>query len=116
MRVSLDYGIRDARFVGTTDATLQKYFRSDCSGETSPNTIEFTKRIAESYGLTGSKADTVALRVHIGTQYFQYISDGVQVLDEIAYLQQRIDPHKLHQIDPYVLFACGLNTPARTKD
>jgi hypothetical protein len=112
---SLDYGIRDARFAGTTDATLQKYFRSDCSGEGSPNTIEFTKRIAESYGLTGDKADTVALRSHIGTQYFQYISAGVQVLDDIAYLQQRIDPSKAHQIDPYVLFVCGLNTPERTQ-
>lgn len=113
---SLDYGIRDARFVGTTDATLQKYFRSDCSGEDSPNTIEFTKRIAEHYGLMGSKADTVALRAHIGTQYFQYISAGLQVLDDIAYLQQRIDPGKTHQIDPYVLFACGLNTPERTQE
>ncbi|WP_027568449.1 hypothetical protein [Bradyrhizobium sp. URHA0013] len=113
---SLDYGIRDARFVGTTDATLQKYFRSDCLEEASPNTIDFTKRIAESYGLTGSKADTVALRSHIGTQYFQYISAGVQVLDDIAYLQQRIDPSKTHQIDPYVLFACGLNTPERSQE
>jgi hypothetical protein len=113
---SLDYGMRDARFVGTTDATLQKYFRSDCSGEASPNTIEFTKRIAESYGLTGNKADTAALRSHIGTQYFQYISAGLQVLDDIAYLQQRIDPNKTRQIDPYVLFACGLNTPERTQE
>ena len=40
----------------------------------------------------------------------------VQVLDDIAYLQQGIDPAKTRQIDPYVLFACGLNTPERTDD
>jgi hypothetical protein len=42
---SLDYGIRDARFAGTTDATLQKYFRSSCSGANDLDTVEFTKRL-----------------------------------------------------------------------
>jgi hypothetical protein len=110
---SLDYGIRDARFVGTTDATLQKYFRDGCSGDNEPNTIDFVKRIATSYGLTGDKANTLALRAHAGTQYFQYISAGVQIVDDIMYLQQQIDPGGKHQIDPFVLFACGLNTPRR---
>jgi hypothetical protein len=110
---SVDYGIRDARFAGTTDATLQKYFRGDCSEASEPNTTDFTKKIAESYGLTGDKADTLALRAHIGTQYFQYISAGVQIVDDIKYLQQQIDPSGQNQIDPYVLFACGLNTPRR---
>jgi hypothetical protein len=110
---SVDYGIRDARFAGTTDATLQKYFRSDCSGVGELNTIDFTKKIADSYGLTGDKADTLALRAHIGTQYFQYISAGVQIVDDIKYLQQQIDPSGKNQIDPFGLFACGLNTPRR---
>ena len=59
---SLDYGIRDARFVGTTDAALQKYFRSDCSKDDSLNTIAFAKQIAESYGLIGDKAYALAVR------------------------------------------------------
>ena len=110
---SLDYGIRDARFAGTTDATLQKYFRSGCSGANDPDTIAFTKNIAASYGLTRELADNVAIRSHVGTQYFQYISGGLQVLEGIAYLQSQVDPSGLHRVDPFVLFACGLNTPRR---
>jgi hypothetical protein len=97
----------DARFAGTTDATLQKYFRSDCSGANEPNTIDFTKKIAEIYGLTGTKADTLALRAHAGTQYFQYISAGVQIVDDIKYLQQKIDPSGKNEIDPFVLSLAG---------
>jgi len=110
---SLDYGIRDARFAGTTDATLQKYFRAGCAGPSDPDTIDFTKDIAAAYGLTGQKADTVALRSHAGTQYLQYIVDGMRMLDAIAYLQSQIDPTGRRRIDPYVLFACGLNNPSR---
>lgn len=110
---SLDYGLRDARYAGTTDATLQKYFRGGCSGADDPDTIEFTKNIAASYGLTGELADNVAIRSHVGTQYFQYISGGLQVLEGIAYLQSQVDPSGLHRVDPFVLFACGLNTPRR---
>lgn len=109
----LDYGIRDAKFAGTTDATLQKYFRSECSDGPARNTIEFTKRIAAGYGLTGDKAETAALRAHAGTQYLQYILGGLQVLDTISYLQNRLDPDGSHRVDPYVLFACGLNNPSR---
>jgi hypothetical protein len=111
---SLDYGIRDARFTATTDATLQRYFREGCSGASDPNTIDFAKSIAVSYGLTGVLADNLALRSHAGTQYFQYISAGVQIVDDISYLQSQVDPAGTHPIDPYVLFACGLNTPKRT--
>ena len=110
---ALDYGIRDARFVGTTDATLQKYFRTGCAAANEPNTIDFTKTIAVSYGLTGGLADTLAQRAHAGTQYFQYVSGGLQVLDDIAYLQKAIDPAGKTMIDPFVLFACGLNNPRR---
>lgn len=109
---ALNYGIRDARFTGTTDATLQKYFRTGCSGANDPDTIEFTKRIAEGYGLTGELADTAAKRAHVGTQYFQYIFSGEQVVNDIAYLQAEIDPNS-KSIDPFVLFACGLNNPRR---
>ncbi|HXN20144.1 MAG TPA: hypothetical protein VN875_17535 [Candidatus Binatus sp.] len=109
----LDYGIRDARFVGTTDATLQKYFRDGCSGANDPDGVEFAKNIAARYGLTGKLADNVAIRSHAGTQYLQYILGGLQVLDGISYLQSRIDPTGLRRVDPFVLFACGLNTPSR---
>jgi len=110
---ALDYGIRDARYAGTTDATLQRYFRTGCAGPNDTNTIEFTKSIARSYGLTGVLADNAAIRAHARTQYFQYISGGLQVLDAIAYLQSQIDPSGQRRVDPYVLFACGLNTPRR---
>jgi hypothetical protein len=109
----LDYGIRDARFSGTTDAALQKYFRSGCSGSLDMDTINFTKNIAVGYGLTESKADTVALRAHAGSQYLQYILPSMQVLEAISYLQNQIDPGKKHRIDPFMLFACGLNNPSR---
>lgn len=106
---TLDYGIRDARFAGTTDATLQKYLRSDCDLDT----IEFTKRIAEEYGLVGKLAETVAERAHAGTQYLQYVWGGLHMLDELAYLQMQVDPSEQHRVDPFVLFGCGLNTPRR---
>lgn len=38
---ALDYGIRDARFAGTTDATLQKYFRDGCSSTTDRAMADF---------------------------------------------------------------------------
>jgi hypothetical protein len=109
----LDYGIRDARYAGTTDATLQRYFRPGCAAPSDANTIDFTRNIAISYGLTGPVADTVALRSHAGTQYLQYIMGGLHVLDTISYLQDQIDPTRRQKIDPYVLFACGLNNPSR---
>jgi len=42
---TLDFGIRDARFAGTTDATLQKYFRPGCSHPAEPDTIN-TRRLS----------------------------------------------------------------------
>jgi hypothetical protein len=110
---ALDYGIRDARYAGTTDATLQRYFRNSCSSPSDPNTIDFAKHIAVGYGLDGPLADTVSLRAHAGTQYLQYIAGGLHVLDAISYLQGKVDPTLRHRIDPYVLFACGLNNPSR---
>jgi len=112
---SLDYGIRDARLVGTTDATLQRYFRAGCSDPAEPDTVEFTKSIANRYGLTGVLGDNVALRPHAGTQYFQYISGGLQVLEDIAFLQNQIGPN-IVPLDPFVLFACNLNNPMRNPD
>jgi hypothetical protein len=109
----LQYGIRDARFAGTTDATLKRYLRSGCADSTEPNTIEYTKIIARSYGLTDELADTVAERSHAGTQYLQYIWGGLYMLKEISYLQEQLDAGMTHRVDPYVLFACGLNTPRR---
>jgi hypothetical protein len=107
----LDYGIRDARFIGTTDATLQKYFLPECAD--GDDTIVFAEKVAQKYGLTGVLSSNAAVRAHAGTQYFQYVLGGLQVLEEIDYLQKQIDPTKVHLIDPYVLFACGLNTPQK---
>jgi hypothetical protein len=112
---TLEYGIRDARFAGTTDATLQKYLRRDCDGAGDLDTIEFTKKIAAKYGLAGTLADTVAERAHAGTQYFQYIWAGSYMLEELAFLQEQVDPSKRHRLDPFILFACELNTPQRDK-
>jgi len=111
----LDYGIRDARFAGTTDATLKRYLRSGCAGESDVDTIEFTKNIARSYGLLEERADTVAQRAHAGTQYLQYIWGGLYMLGELAYLQTQVDPSERRRVDPFVLFVCGLNTPRRDK-
>jgi len=110
---ALDYGIRDARYVATTDATLQRYFRSSCGGAHEANTLDFARGIGMAYGLTGLLADNMALRAHAGTQYFQYISGGLPMLADIAYLQDHTDPSRQRRIDPFVLFACGLNTPRR---
>jgi len=109
---NLDYGIRDARFVGTTVATLWRYLRTECSTATSPDTNDFAKGIANDYGLTGDLATTAALRSHAGTQYLQYISSGLQIVQDIAFLQTQIAPD-VTVLDPYVLFACNLNTPRR---
>ena len=65
---TFNYGIRDARFAGTTDATLRKYFRAGCSDLAEPDTVEFTVAVANEYGLTGELATNVALRAHTGSQ------------------------------------------------
>lgn len=109
----LDYAIRDARFAGTTDATLQRYFRESCSAPDDLSSIDFAKSIANRYGLTGRLADTAAIRSHADTQYLQYIWGGLQVLDDIAYLQEQVGVGGKRTVDPFVLFACGLNTPRR---
>jgi hypothetical protein len=77
------------------------------------NTVKFVKRVANSYGLTVVLANTTAIRSHADTQYFQYIWGGLQVLDDIAYLRGEVGTSGRHRIDPFVLFACGLNTPRR---
>jgi hypothetical protein len=109
----LQYGIRDARFAGTTAAILKRYLRTGCADSNEPNTIEYAKIIARSYGLTDELADTVAERSHAGTQYLQYIWSGLYMDKEIAYLQEQVDAGMTYRVDPYVLFACGLNTPRR---
>jgi hypothetical protein len=38
------------------------------------------------------------------------------VLNDIGYLQSKIDPSGANLVDPYVLFACGLNNPRRDAD
>jgi hypothetical protein len=113
---ALAYSIRDARLAGTTDATLAKYYRPGCAGSGDLDSIAFTKQIAATYGLTGILADNVAIRAHAGTQYLQYIFGGLHIDDDIAFLQQQVDPSGEKRVDPYVLFACGLNTPQQDAD
>jgi hypothetical protein len=110
---ALDYGRRDARFVATTDATLQKYFRPGCHSVGDVDGLEFAKAIVLGYGLPDKIAANQALRAHVGTQYFQYIAGGRQVVEDIAYLQAQIDPNGKARVDPFVLFACSLNNPRR---
>jgi hypothetical protein len=110
---ALDYGRRDARMIGTTEATLARFFRAGCSAADAPDTLDFTRGIAARYGLAPEVADAAARRAHVGTQYLQYISGGLQMLDDIADLQRRIDPAGRRTVDPFVLFACGLNNPRR---
>ena len=99
--------------MGTTDATLAKYFRLGCADPAHLDTVEFAKAVATTYGLTGDLAANVALRSHAGTQYFQYVSGGLQILDDIAYLQDQLGPAGKVRLDSFVLFACNLNTPFR---
>jgi hypothetical protein len=112
---ALDYGIRDARYTGTTDAALRTYFRTACDSAGDLNSIEFAKSIARSHGLAGPLADQAAERVHMGTQYLQYIWSGAYMLRAIERLQAQIDPTGGRRVDPFVLFACELNTPQRDK-
>jgi hypothetical protein len=110
---ALHYAVRDARMIATTDATLAKYFRSGCSGDNDANTIDFSRAVAKSYGLPDDAANAASLRAHAGTNYFQYITGSLQMLGDIAYLQGQIDASGGHVVDPFVLFACGLNNPRR---
>lgn len=110
---ALQYAVRDARIIGTTDATLAKYFRAGCEAASDPDTIGYARSIAVAYGLAGDAANTAAQRAHVGTNYFQYVSGGLQMLEDIAFLQARIDPAANRSIDPFVLFACSLNNPRR---
>ncbi len=75
-----------------------RYLRSSCADSTEPNTIDYTKMIARSYGLTDKLADTVAERSHAGTQYLQYIWSGLYMLKEISYLQEQVDAGMLHRL------------------
>jgi hypothetical protein len=113
---ALQYGIREARIAGTTDATLKRYLRAGCDGSTEPSTIDYAKVIARGYGLMNGLADTAAERSHSGSQYLQYIWSGLYMLDELSYLQKQVGGSVTLRIDPYVLFACGLNTPRRDAD
>jgi hypothetical protein len=110
---ALDYGLRDARFVATTDAALGRYFRSGCSDAGDPDGLAYAKATVLSYGLPDALAANQAMRAHVGTQYFQYIAGSRQVIDDIAWLQAEIDPSGKARIDPFVLFACKLNNPRR---
>ncbi|MGQ0584643.1 MAG: hypothetical protein ACT4O6_22135 [Reyranella sp.] len=110
---SLEYGKNDGRFIATTDATIRRYLRPDCSAAEDIDTIGYAKEIAVSYGLTGRLADTVAVRAHVGTQYLQYVIGSLPVIEDIAYLQDQIDPSGKAMVDTFLLFACGLNNPRR---
>lgn len=86
----LDYGIRDARVVGVTDSTLQVLYRTDCSGEADVDTVDFVKKIAASYGLTGDLGENAVRRAHTGAGYLQYAYGEQLILDDISYLNHEL--------------------------
>ena len=107
----LSFASRDARIMGTTAATLERFFRQKCDDATDLDTIEYSKSIAIAHGISGNLVDTASLRSHAGTDYLQYVWGGLQMLDELEILQQKILPNREKLLDPYVLFLCGQNTP-----
>ena len=84
--------------------------RENCSAQACPETTDAARAIANQYGLTGPLADTLVTRSHLGTQYLQYIFAGEQMKAELADLSREIDA-PARQVDPFMLFGCGLNTP-----
>jgi hypothetical protein len=112
----LDYGIRDARIVGTTDATLQVFYRPDCSGVADPDTIDFVKTVVAGYGLTGELGENAVRRAHTGSGYLQYAYGEQLIMDDIGYLDHELGLAADRGLDPYILFACGLNLPQRNQE
>ncbi len=113
----LSMGIRDARILATTEATLKRYTRTKASvvrDEGSPvDTREAARRIANRYGLDGALAETLDLRSHADTQYLQYLFGGAMIKDDLKFLEVAIDPVGKTRLDPYILFECNLNSPSR---
>lgn len=105
----LDFAIRDARFVATTEAVLSRYARSQCTTPSCPTSIEAATAIAHRHGLTGPLAATLVERSHVGTQYLQYIFAGERVKSMLQQLSREIGTQR--PIDPFMLFGCNLNNP-----
>jgi hypothetical protein len=108
----VEFGLRDARFIATTEATVQRYERrADPSDARS--TEDVARAVALQYGLMGPLADTLVQRAHAGTQYLQYVYAGERVKDDLGWLEHAIDPSGRVHLDPFVLFACNQDTPQR---
>jgi hypothetical protein len=108
----VEFGLRDARFIATTQATLQRYERGADPAD-ARSTEEAARAVALAYGLTGPLADTLVQRAHAGTQYLQYVYAGERVKDDLAWLEHAIDPAGHVRLDPFILFACNQDTPQR---
>jgi hypothetical protein len=106
----LEFGLRDARFLATTEATLQRYERSAQSTDTR-TTEDAARAVALRYGLTGKLADTLVQRAHAGTQYLQYVYAGERMKRELTRLEHELDPTGHVPVDPFILFECNENTP-----
>jgi hypothetical protein len=109
----VDFIVREARFTGTTAATLGVFLRDSCEPGSSPSTIEFAKQIAAGWGLPADALEMAALRAHRGTQYLQYIWGELMFRDLIGYLEEQIQPGVDNGIDPYDLAVCEMPFPAR---
>jgi hypothetical protein len=105
----LDFAIRDARYVATTEAVLTRYDRTTCIASRCPDSIAQAMAIAHRHGLTGPLATTLAERSHVGTQYLQYIFSGERVKNMLQAYTQEIGTKQ--PIDPFTLFGCRLNNP-----
>lgn len=103
--------IEFVRLTATTDATLKVFLRNSC-GNGQPDTIDFAKNIVRSYGYDDEPTLLLrSRRAHYGPQYLEYDYGQVQYAGIVQYFQAQIGPSKT--IDPFVLQACDLTTPAR---
>jgi hypothetical protein len=107
----VDFIVREARFTGTTAATLAVFLRDSCEPGTSPSTIQYAKEVAAGWGLPADALEMAALRVHRGTQYLQYIWGELMFRDLVAYLEEQIQPGVDNGIDPYDLAVCEMPFP-----
>ena len=109
----VDFIVREARFTGTTAATLAVFLRDSCEPGTSPSTIQYAKEVAAGWGLPADALEMAALRVHRGTQYLQYIWGELMFRDLVAYLEEQIQPGIDNGIDPYDLAVCEMPFPRK---
>jgi hypothetical protein len=99
----LDNGMKEARMISATAATVGLFTRETCDVDAK----KFATQIANQWGLVGNPADVVALRANNGTQYLQYLVGADQFTD----LQDTLSGRAGRPLDPYVFLKCGIFAP-----